>query len=236
MRTLSFERNVLRNPAGACRVSFGNTQVLCAATLEESVPPFLVGTGRGWLSAEYAMLPGSTPGGRKRREIGKRDGRSTEIQRLVGRSLRAAVDLGKFGPVSIMIDCDVIEADGGTRTAAISGGWVALYDALGKLAELRREAGESEAAGAEHFLLGQIGAVSVGIVDGQIICDLDYKNDSRAEVDMNVVRRGADFVEVQGTGEKGTFSRSQLIDLLNAADEGIDEIFTAQRKALGLPE
>lgn len=208
-------------------VSFGDTKVLCAATIDAKLPPFLEGTNRGWLTAEYAMLPGSTPGGRKRREIGKRDGRSTEIQRLIGRSLRAAVDFAKLGPVAVTIDCDVIEADGGTRTAAISGGWVALHEALSVLAS---ELGHS---GPEHYLLGQIAAVSVGIVDGKIVCDLDYENDSQAEVDMNVVKRDEALVEVQGTGEKGTFTRAQLVELMDAAEEGIAEIFEAQRKVLG---
>jgi ribonuclease PH len=228
MRALDFRRNVLRNPAGSCLVSFGNTQVMCAATVERSVPPFLRDSGSGWVTAEYAMLPGSTPGGRKRREIGKRDGRSTEIQRLVGRSLRAAVDLEKLGEISITIDCDVIEADGGTRTAAISGGWVALYDALAAVAA------ENGTTGPEYYLAGQIAAVSVGIVDGRIVCDLDYAHDSRAEVDMNVVKRDGDLVEVQGTGEKGVFSRADLDRLMDTADEGIARIFAAQRSALGL--
>ncbi|MEE8440920.1 MAG: ribonuclease PH [Spirochaetia bacterium] len=227
MRTLKFETKVMRNPAGSCMVSFGNTKVLCSASVDAKLPPFLEGTNRGWLTAEYAMLPGSTPGGRKRREIGKRDGRSTEIQRLVGRSLRTAVDFAKLGPVAVTIDCDVIEADGGTRTAAISGGWVALHEALSVLAS---ELGHS---GPEYYLLGQIAAVSVGIVDGKIVCDLDYENDSQAEVDMNVVKRDENLVEVQGTGEKGTFTRTQLVELLDAADAGIAEIFEAQRKVLG---
>ena len=228
MRTLKFERNVMRNPAGSCMVSFGNTKVLCAASIDARLPPFLEGTNRGWLSAEYAMLPGSTPGGRKRREIGKRDGRSTEIQRLIGRSLRAAVDFANLGPVAITIDCDVIEADGGTRTAAISGGWIALHEALSMIA------GQQGRPGPGYYLLGQIAAVSVGIVDGQIVCDLDYENDSQAEVDMNVVKRDDNLVEVQGTGEKGTFTRGQLVELMDAADAGIDEILEAQRKVLGL--
>ncbi len=209
-------------------VSFGNTKVLCAASIDARLPPFLEGTNRGWLSAEYAMLPGSTPGGRKRREIGKRDGRSTEIQRLIGRSLRAAVDFANLGPVAITIDCDVIEADGGTRTAAISGGWIALHEALSMIA------GQQGRPGPGYYLLGQIAAVSVGIVDGQIVCDLDYENDSQAEVDMNVVKRDDNLVEVQGTGEKGTFTRGQLVELMDAADAGIDEILEAQRKVLGL--
>ncbi|TFH06320.1 MAG: ribonuclease PH [Spirochaetales bacterium] len=228
MRTLSFERNVLKNPAGSCLVSFGSTRVMCSAIVEASVPPFLRNTGKGWITAEYAMLPGSTPGGRKRREIGKRDGRSTEIQRLVGRSLRAAVDMAALGEISIMIDCDVLDADGGTRTAAITGGWVALYDALTELAGLQGTSGP------DHYLLGQIAAVSVGIVDGEVICDLDYAHDSRADVDMNIVKRDNSLVEVQGTGEKATFSRDQLLDLLDAADKGIAEIFAAQRAVLGL--
>ena len=229
MREVRFERGVLRNPAGSCMASFGSTRVLCAATIERSVPLFLRDTGRGWVTAEYSMLPGSTPGGRKQREIGKRDGRSTEIQRLVGRSLRAAVDLGRLGEVSITIDCDVIEADGGTRTAAISGGWMALHDALAVLAA------EQGRAGADYYLLGQVAAVSVGIVGGALVCDLDYEHDSAADVDMNVVRRDADLVEIQGTGERSAFTRDQLTALLDLADGGVDAIFEAQRAALALP-
>ncbi len=228
MRPVHIERDYLINPAGSCLIAYGDTKVICTAILEMSVPPFLANTGKGWVTAEYSMLPGSTPGGRKRREIGKRDGRSTEIQRLIGRSLRAAVDMDKLGSVSIMLDCDVIQADGGTRTASISGGWVALYDALTVLAQ------KQGTPGPEHYLLGQVAAVSVGIVDGEIICDLDYYHDSRAEVDMNVVKRDTELVEVQGTGEKGTFSRSQLITLMDSADYGIDIVYQAQRKALSL--
>ncbi len=226
MRRLEFKRRALRNPSGSCLVGFGLTQVLCSATIEKGVPPFLRDTGQGWITAEYSMLPGSTPGGRKRREIGKRDGRSTEIQRLIGRSLRAAVDMTRLGEVTITIDCDVIEADGGTRTASISGGWVALYDALTVLAT------EQGRPGPEHYLIGQVAAISVGIVDGKIACDLDYDHDSRADVDMNVVRRDGSLVEVQGTGENGSFTRAQLNELLDAADAGIDEIMAAQRAVL----
>jgi len=226
VRRLEFKRRALRNPSGSCLVGFGLTQVLCSATIEKGVPPFLRDTGQGWITAEYSMLPGSTPGGRKRREIGKRDGRSTEIQRLIGRSLRAAVDMTRLGEVTITIDCDVIEADGGTRTASISGGWVALYDALTVLAT------EQGRPGPEHYLIGQVAAISVGIVDGKIACDLDYDHDSRADVDMNVVRRDGSLVEVQGTGENGSFTRAQLNELLDAADAGIDEIMAAQRAVL----
>ncbi len=228
MRSVEFIRNYLMHPAGSCLASFGDTKVICTATIEEGVPRFLEESGSGWITAEYAMLPGSTGGGRKRRELLKRDGRSTEIQRLIGRSLRAAVDMEKLGPVSILIDCDVIQADGGTRTAAISGGWVALYDALRVLAK------QQGVTGPEHYLRGQMAAVSVGIVDEQIVCDLDYFHDSRAEVDMNVVKLDDRLVEVQGTGEKGTFGREQLNRLLDAADGGIAEIWVQQKRSLGI--
>ena len=228
MRPVSFQRNYLKDPAGSCLAVFGDTKVICTATVDGDVPPFLRNTGKGWVTAEYAMLPGSTGGGRKRREIFKRDGRSTEIQRLIGRSLRAAVDMERLGEISIIIDCDVMQADGGTRTAAISGGWVALYDAL------RTISAEQGTAGPEELLLGQVAAISVGVVDGAVICDLDYAHDSRAEVDMNVVMRDGAFVEVQGTGEKGTFDRGELTAMLDAAEAGIREVYSAQRAALGI--
>ncbi len=255
MREVSFETTFLKHPAGSCIASYGDTKVLCTATIEDTVPRFLEGTGQGWLTAEYAMLPGSTPGGRKRREILKRDGRSTEIQRLIGRSLRAAVKLESLGEVSIVIDCDVLQADGGTRTAAISGGWVVLYEALRRLCSERPGASDDSAGSGEGvtlsgaasegcaasavmtpegFLHGQVAAVSVGIVDGEVVCDLDYEHDSRAEVDMNVVKRDDNYVEIQGTGERGIFDRSALDELLAAADEGIGSVFRAQRKALNL--
>ncbi len=208
---------------------FGDTKVICTATLASEVPSFLRGSGKGWITAEYAMLPGSTGGGRKKRDGAKKDGRSTEIQRLIGRSLRAAVDLDKLGEVSITIDCDVLQADGGTRTTAISGGWVALYDALRVLA-----AEQGQEAGPSHYLLGQVAAVSVGIVRDAIVCDLDYANDFAATVDMNVVMRDRDLVEVQGTGEEGVFSRAQLNSLLDAAEAGIQEIQGVQCQALGI--
>ena len=228
MREVSFERNYVMHPAGSCLASFGDTKVICTASVSNKLPPFLRDSGKGWVTAEYAMLPGSTGGGRKRRDGVKKDGRSTEIQRLIGRCLRAAVDMEKLGEVAITIDCDVLQADGGTRTAAISGGWVALYDALRKVAE---EQGQS---GSEYYLLGQVAAVSVGVVNGNIVCDLDYVNDSTAEVDMNVVMRDDALVEVQGTGEQGVFSRKQLDALLDSAQEGIVEIQKAQCDALGI--
>ena len=227
MRNTEFIPDYVKYPAGSCLASFGDTKVICTATIESTVPPFLAGKGSGWLTAEYSMLPGSTGGGRKRRDGVKRDGRGVEISRLIGRSLRAAVDLEALGEVSIIIDCDVLQADGGTRTAAISGGWVALYKALEKLAK------EQARSGPEAYLLGQLAAVSAGIVKGEIICDLDYAHDSKAEVDMNVVMRDGNLVEVQGTGEKGVFDRKTLDLLLDAAEEGINQIMKSQLKALG---
>lgn len=228
MRPIKFERNYIKHPAGSCLASFGDTKVICTASIEPNVPSFLENTNSGWLTAEYSMLPGSTAGGRKQRDGLKRDGRSVEIKRLIGRSLRAAVHLTQLGSITIVIDCDVIQADGGTRTAAISGGWVALYDALSLLAS------QQSVSGAEHYLKGQMAAVSVGLCDGDVVCDLDYSQDSRAEVDMNVVKLEKQLVEVQGTAERGSFSRGQLDSLLDAADGGIEEIFTAQRKILGI--
>jgi ribonuclease PH len=222
MRPVSFKRSYLKHPAGSCLTSYGDTVVLCTATIEKSVPPFLEGAGKGWVSAEYAMLPGSTPGGRKRRETLKPDGRSVEIKRLIGRSLRAAVNMYNLGELSIIIDCDVLQADGGTRTAAISGGWVALWEALNSL-------GLSES---RSCILGQVAAVSAGIVDSKVVCDLNYELDSRADVDMNVVKRDSEYVEIQGTGEQNTFDRTHLNQILAAADEGLKVIFAEQRKVI----
>jgi len=223
-RPISFERHYIMNPAGSCLASFGNTKVLCTCTIEEGTPPFV--KGGAWLTAEYAMLPGSVSTGRKKRDGVKKDGRSVEIQRLIGRSLRAAIDLKALPEVTLTIDCDVIQADGGTRTAAISGGWVALVDALQVLA------GSDDLP--QGWLLGQVAAVSVGIVGGEVVCDLDYQADRNAEVDMNIVCLDGNYVEVQGTGEKGTFCRSELDKLLEAADRGLGVIRTAQNTTLGL--
>jgi ribonuclease PH len=227
LRPLSFQRQYVKHPAGSCLVSFGETRVLCTVSVEKEVPPFRRGSGGGWLTAEYSMLPGSTTP-RKRRDGPKQDGRSVEIQRLIGRSLRAAVDLDKLGECTIAIDCDVLQADGGTRTASITGAWVALHDALTVLAAQQGKAGP------QHYLLGQVAAISVGIVQGKVEVDLDYIKDSKADVDMNVVMRGSDFIEVQGTGEHGVFARSQLDALLNAADGALAQIQVAQRAALGI--
>jgi ribonuclease PH len=233
LRSISFQRGAVKHPAGSCLVAFGETRVLCTASIEKEIPPHRRGSGGGWLTAEYAMLPGSTSP-RKRRDGAKQDGRSVEIQRLIGRSLRAAVDLDRLGEVSVMVDCDVFQADGGTRTAAITGAWVAVHDALTKLAK------DQGKPGPQAYLKGQVAALSVGFVAGALEVDLDYARDSKAEVDMNVVMRGpldgkpGDFIEVQGTGEQGVFAREQLDRLLDAAAGGIAELFTLQRRALGI--
>ncbi len=229
MRAITFQRHFVMHPAGSCLAAFGDTKVICTASISERVPPWLAGKGKGWISAEYAMLPGSTNSRKGRDRGGRTDGRSVEIQRLIGRSLRAAVDLDSLGEVAITVDCDVLQADGGTRTTAISGGYVALVDALEEVARLR-----GETRGAAAYLTGQVAAVSVGIVAGEVVCDLDYFHDSRADVDMNVVMRDGDFVEVQGTGEQGVFTRAQMDALLDSAAAGIDEIRLAQNAALAL--
>ncbi len=228
-RPMEFTRNFTRNAAGSVLTSFGHTRVLCTATLQDGVPKFLQGKGRGWLTAEYAMLPSSTDSRKPRDRAGKVDGRSVEIQRLIGRSMRAIVDLKAIGERTIWIDCDVIQADGGTRTTAISGAYVALFDALTVLDKKRKLR--------EWPLISALGAISVGVVDGEVLCDLDYSEDSRAEVDMNVVMTGeSEFVEVQGSAEGKTFPRKQLDEMLDSAQAAILKIQAAQREALGITE
>jgi ribonuclease PH len=220
IRPVTIQRGFVRTSPGGVLYRSGATTVLVTAHLSDKVPPFLEGKGIGWLTAEYAMLPGSTPTRKER----KTDGRATEIQRLIGRSLRAVVDTKILGPWTIHVDADVIEADGGTRTAAITGAFVAVADAL------HTRFGKA----ARGILTDSIAAVSAGIVNGEPVVDLDYIEDSKAEVDMNVVRLGGGgLVEVQGTGENGTFSRSQLNTLLDLAEAGIDELGRLQREALG---
>jgi len=225
-RPVSFERNFTRHAGGSVLVSFGETRVLCTAMLEKDLPPWLRAKGPGsggWLTAEYSMLPSSTTT-RKRRDSGKPDGRSVEIQRLVGRALRACIDLSQLDGLTLFIDCDVLQADGGTRTAAITGAWVAVADAL---SAARRGKLLSESA---NVLTGQVAAVSVGIVNGTPVADLDYREDVDAHVDMNVAMLGDDtFVEVQGTGEHATFSARQLTQMLGLATSAIRRLHTAQR-------
>jgi ribonuclease PH len=222
LRPIVITRDYLLHPEGSVLVEFGATKVICTASVEDKVPPFLKGQSLGWVTAEYAMLPRST-NTRSSRENRGPSGRSQEIQRLVGRALRAVVDRSKFGERTVWVDCDVIQADGGTRTAAITGSFVALSDALTKVA----------GAGAKAALRDCVAAVSVGIVKGQAVLDLNYVEDSSAEVDMNVVMTGAnEFVEVQGTAEQTPFGRARLDELLRLAEAGIRRLVALQRRAL----
>ena len=226
LRPIRFTRHYTRHAEGSVLVEFGDTRVLCTATVEDGVPAFLRGKGQGWITAEYGMLPRATHT-RSAREAsrGKQTGRTQEIQRLIGRSLRAVVDLRALGERSVTLDCDVLQADGGTRTAAITGGYVALADAIAAL-RVRQILSSSP-------LHGQVAAVSVGIVGGQPVLDLDYDEDSEAETDMNVVmNNGGAFVEVQGTAEGHAFRRHELDALLNLAVTGIGELCALQSQAL----
>ena len=221
LRPVRFELGVQKWAEGSCRVRFGDTEVLCAATIEDRVPPHLRGKGTGWVTAEYSMLPRATAE-RSQREAakGRIGGRTHEIQRLVGRSLRGVVDLARLGERTVTVDCDVLQADGGTRTASITGGYVALAAAL-------------ITYGMERTIVGRIAAVSVGIVDGASYLDLDYPEDSRAEVDFNVVGTDAGtYVEIQGTAEGKPFDRAAMIGLLDLAQLGLDQLFTRQAEAI----
>ena len=223
-RPFKVERGTLQHAEGSALVSCGRTRVLCAATIEDRVPGWMRGQGKGWVTAEYGMLPRST--GERTPRSSQTGGRAQEIQRLIGRSLRAVTDLTRFGERTIILDCDVLEADGGTRTAAINGALVALHDALVTLSNRNQLSGPP--------FKDTVGAISVGIVRGQPLLDLDYAEDSTAEVDMNVVMTGAGrFVEVQGTGEARAFSEQELRALLSLARLGIRRIGAAQRRLLG---
>ena len=226
LRAVDFQCHYTRHAEGSVLASYGDTRVLCTASVEDRPPPWLRGRGQGWITAEYGMLPRAThTRGQREAARGRQGGRTLEIQRLIGRSLRAVVDLEALGERMITLDCDVLQADGGTRTAAVSGGWVALQLALGGLLEartLRRDP--------RH---GQIAAVSVGIFGGAPVLDLDYDEDSAAETDMNVVMNDAGaFVELQGTAEGHAFRRDELDRLLDLASAGITDIMDAQRRAL----
>jgi ribonuclease PH len=226
LRPLKIKRHFSGAAPGSVLVQAGKTTVLCAASVETGVPAWLAGQGRGWLTAEYSMLPGSTSP-RKRRDRGSADGRTSEIQRLIGRSLRAVIDLAALGERTITVDCDVLEADGGTRTLSVTGGYIALIDALRSIV--------AELPTAKRLpIVESVAAVSVGIVEGQVVLDLDYQEDFAAAVDMNVVMTGSGrFVEVQGTGEEATFSEEQLHQMLALARAGILELTASQRMALG---
>ena len=228
LRTVTLEPSVLKHAEGSCLVTFGDTRVLCTASVENSPPSFLRGSGRGWVTAEYGMLPRAT-GERTRREAaaGKQTGRTQEIQRLIGRSLRAVTDLSLLGERQIIIDCDVLQADGGTRTASITGGFVALYQAL------RFMAGTGLIT--RHAIKDHVAAISCGIYEGNAVLDLDYAEDSTAETDANFVITGTGgLVEVQGTAEGAPFSEAQLGALLGLAKKGIGELVQLQKTALKL--
>jgi len=229
LRPIAFERDFTDMAMGSVLVEFGRTRVLCTASAETRVPPWLRGTGKGWVTAEYSMLPGSSPERIEREaQKGRPSGRTQEIQRLIGRSLRAVTDLATMGEVQITVDCDVLQADGGTRTASICGGYVALHDACSRLV--------ADGALSAHPLNDACAAISVGVVDAIPYLDLDYSEDVRAEVDMNVVMTGSGrFIEVQGTAEGLPFTRDELDALLALAQSGIEQIFGLQRELLAEP-
>ena len=228
MRQVKFTRDFTCNAEGSVLVEFGNTKVICTATIEEKVPGWMRGKGKGWVTAEYGMLPRSThPRMRREAASGKQSGRTQEIQRLIARSLRAVVDMEALGERQVTIDCDVIQADGGTRTASISGAYVAMYDAIQKLMKKRKLK--------RNPIHGQLASVSVGIYNGKSVLDLDYPEDSNAETDMNVVMTsGGNFIEVQGTAEGHAFTRTEMNDMLELAEKGIKEIIVKQSDVLGL--
>ena len=223
LRPISVQRGFTKNAAGSVLISVGGTSVLCTASVEASVPPWLEGRGKGWVTAEYNMLPGSTSP-RKRRDRAKVDGRTTEIQRLIGRSLRAVVDLELLGEQMITVDCDVLDADGGTRTTSITGAFIALVDAVQAL----------DARPPTSVFRDSVAAVSVGVVGGHTVLDLNYEEDAAAEVDMNVVMTGrGQFVELQGTGEESTFDDNQLHAMIDLARKGVKELTQLQANQLG---
>ncbi len=225
LRTVTITRNYTKHAEGSVLVEFGDTKVICTASVEEKVPGFLKGKGQGWITAEYAMLPRAT-NSRNQREIsqGKPNARNQEIQRLIGRSLRSIVDRSKLGERQIVIDCDVLQADGGTRTASITGAYVALYDAISHLLQVGKLA--------INPLLDSIAAVSVGIYNDMAVLDLDYAEDSNCATDMNVVMTGnGGIIEVQGTAEQGQFTRVQLNQMLDLAEQGIAQLFQVQQAA-----
>jgi len=222
IRKVTITRNYIKYAEGSCLIELGNTRIICTASIEESVPPFLKGTGTGWVTAEYGMLPRSC---KTRIQRGKDSGRTYEIQRLVGRSLRAVTEMKPLGERTIWIDCDVIQADGGTRTASITGSFIALCDALNKL----KKDGLFNDIPIKDF----VAATSVGIINGDLLLDLTYEEDSRADVDMNIVMTGeGEFIEIQGTAERKTFHKEQMDKLLTLAKKGIEELIDIQRSLL----
>jgi ribonuclease PH len=234
LRPLHFKRRYTRQAPGSVLVRMGRTTVLCTCCVEPAVPPFLIGKGKGWLTAEYGMLPGSTQTRKARDRGGKIDGRSVEIQRLIGRALRAVVNLETLGERTLWIDCDVLEADGGTRTASINGAYIALIDALHAQRKNKAPSLLPPLPPVSAIVRGSVAAVSVGLLEGRQLLDLDYSEDKDADVDLNLIMTGAgDFIEVQAGGEEATFSREQLDRLLDLGKRGIEAITRAQRAALG---
>lgn len=227
LRPVKITMNVNKYAEGSVMVEFGETKVLCTASVEERVPPFMKGQGKGWINAEYSMLPRATQTRNQRESArGKLTGRTMEIQRLIGRALRSVVDLQALGERTITLDCDVIQADGGTRTTSITGAFAALAIAVDKLSKTIEFA--------KYPITDYLASVSVGVIGGNTLLDLNYEEDSRAKVDMNVVMTGTGkFVEVQGTGEEAPFSRTELNELLGAAEEGINALIGKQREVLG---
>lgn len=225
LRPVTLTRAVMPHALGSCQVEYGATKVLCSATIEEGLPGWRKSAHAGWVTAEYAMLPCSTTT-RSRREVGARKGRSMEIERLVGRSLRTVCDLKALGEFTVTVDCDVVNADGGTRTAAVTGAWVALHDALAAWVDAKKIP--------RLPLIDQVVAVSVGMVSGRLLLDLDYAEDSAAEIDMNLAYTGGRaFVEVQGTGERTPFDRARLNALLDLGEKGLGELLEAQAACVG---
>jgi ribonuclease PH len=229
LRPVKITRRYIKHPEGSVLIEMGDTKVICSASVEERVPPFLRNTGKGWITAEYGMLPRSTHTRSSRESsTGRASGRTFEIQRLIGRSLRSIADLTGFGERTIWIDCDVIQADGGTRTASITGAYVAMVDAFRKMLKERQIK--------KIPIKDSVAAISVGKVEGNIVLDLNYEEDSRAEVDMNVVMTGlGGFVEIQGTAEGAVFSKQEMDDLVRMAQKGIQELTKIQKKVLSLP-
>lgn len=227
LREIKLTRNYLKHAEGAVLVEFGDTKVICTASIEDRVPSFLKGKGKGWITCEYGMLPRSTETRKPRdNSRGRVDGRTVEIQRLIGRALRSVVDLEKLGEKTIWIDCDVIQADGGTRTASVTGAFVALVDAINKINEVEEFA--------FYPIRNYISAISVGIVDDEILLDLCYEEDSSAQVDMNIIMTNkGDLVEIQGTGEESPFSKEDMFKMLSMAENGINKLILMQQEVLG---
>jgi len=227
LRPINITNNFLKTTAGSALVEFGNTKVICAATLEDKPAPFLKNTGRGWVTAEYSMLPASTQTRTARESTrGKVGGRTHEIQRLIGRSLRAVCDLNSFGEKTIYMDCDVIQADGGTRTASITGGFIALVELFKKM--------KADGIVKEIPVNDYVSAISVGIIENKILLDLEYEEDSKADVDMNFVMTGSGkFIEVQGTAEHVPFDKNQMHEMMTLAGQGIEELIALQKKIVG---